>query len=509
MSFSIIRESNDLPAFRPSSDFILPGRQRDHPSIDFGRPSIAQDDRASFSVEGCGDTCFSTPRYQPQRNGSRGPGSTLPEMTAVNFLAEFKGAIREMGMRAEDTPAREAVRSVLAGLATPHVATKKGSSTSIRSILKKRPSSEVMRIASARSLGHSLPPIPIDIAKAVSRKGSTYSIASTGRSTPIFVPEEEYTSASHITLSLPPPRNVRSNGKSSIGPLSLALHPVSEREEPVLRCDIVESASENNIDRLGVIPPQPSHFVPVSDKVSELVSDNIHGRSSSTNTAIEEIETIMTMDSPTTASYLKTHLSRPNSLVTENYVVPTSAPASAHPHTLQASQSTQRIGSHSALKSSRSTPAFVISTDWSSSRATANAKNGGHTKDHARPSSTYSYLEKELGLPRLPDRVVITSAKRGSRAETKIGTQRQLLSEVTGNAVRAAHTFSVAKETGRTTKVKGSLAAATSSSPEQVGKPRVADENGQSSPRKGVRKLKVEESTRVGEKDASLKVMRF
>ncbi|KAJ9106215.1 hypothetical protein QFC21_001359 [Naganishia friedmannii] len=496
-SVSTVRESSDLPAFRPSEDFILPGQQGDYPSVDFGRPSIAQDDRASFSVETHGDASVSTPRYPRQRNASRGPGSTLPELTSVNFLVEFRGAIREMGMRAEDTPAREAIRSVLAGLATPHVTQKKGSSTSIRSILKVRPSTEVRKIGSTASIGHSLPPIPIDIARVLVHKGSTYSIASTGRSTPVGL-DEAPSSASHINLNLPPPRNVRGVGKSSFGPLSVALQPVSEREEPVLTRS--ETGSKNDTAKMSVPPSQDRQFLAVSDSIP----DNTHDRSASTNTAIEEIETIMTMDSPTTASYLKANLSRPQSVVTESYVGPISAPANAHQHSLQASQSTQRPGPYPALKSSRSTPAFALASDWTSSRSTGDALYERPSSANDRPSSTYSYLEKELGLPPLPIRHAISSVERGSHTGSNTELQRQLLGEVAVNAARTTQAAPAGKENDQAAKTRGSTA-----SPEDVENTRLVGENGRSSPRKGVRKPKVRASTRVGENDASVRVMRF
>ncbi|KAJ9124178.1 hypothetical protein QFC22_000975 [Naganishia vaughanmartiniae] len=499
-SVSTVRESNDLPAFRPSEDFILPGQQGDYPSFDFGRPSIAQDDRASFSVEGHGDASISTPRYPRQRNTSRGPGSTLPEMTAMNFLAEFKGAIRKLGTRAEDTPSREAVRSVLEGLATPHVASKKGSSTSIRSILKVRPSTEVRKIGPSTSIGHSLPPIPIDIAKSLVHKSSTYSIASTGRSTPVG-PDEGYTSASHIHLSLPPPRNVRNVCKSSLGPLSAALHAVAEREEPVTVPHVaVRSETEHSDDKLSPAPQQNRDFL----AISKITPDNAHDRSASTNTAIEEIETIMAMDSPTTASYLKANLSRPHSVVTESYVGPLSAPANGHQHHLQASQSTQRTGPCPALKSSRSTPAFALASDWTSSRPTGDALYERPSSANDRPSSTYSYLEKELGLPPLPIREAISSARRGSRAGSKTEVQRQVLEKVNGNATRPTQSSPAGKEDGRVAKTRGSTAC-----PEDVENIRAVDENGRSSPRKSIRKPKIRGSTRIGENDASVRVMRF
>lgn len=502
-SVSTFRTSDDLPAFRPSEDFILPGEQGDYPSIDFGRPSIAQDDRASFSVEGHGDGSLSTPRYQRQRNGSRGPGSTLPELTAINFLAEFKGAIREMGTRAEDTPAREAVRSVLAGLATPHVAKKKGSSTSIRSILKVRPSTEVRKIGSSTSIGHSLPPFPMDITKPLAHKGSTYSIASTGRSTPVVMLEEGPASASHINLSLPPPRNARSIGKSSHSPLSVPLHPVAEREEPIIGRSITESkidTSKSSTSPPQAFEPQDRQFLAVNNSIL----DNTHDRSASTNTAIEEIETIMAMDSPTTASYLKANPSRPQSVVTESYVGPISAPANAHQHTLQVSQSTQRTGSRPALKSSRSTPAFALASDWTSSRPTDDASYERPSSANDRPSSTYSYLEKELGLPPLPIRDAISSAKRGSRAGSKTEVQRQLLREMTTNTPRVTQALAIGKQTSHMAKDQGNVVK-----PEEVENIGLVAKNSRSSPRKNVRKPKVRASTRVGENDASVTVMRF
>lgn len=497
-SVSTVRESHDLPAFRASEDFILPGQQGDYPSVDFGRPSIAQDDRASFSVEGHTDVSISTPRYPRQRNISRSPGSTLPELTAVNFLAEFKGAIRELGLRAEDTPAREAVRTVLASLATPRVATKKGSSTSIRGILKSRPSTEARKIGSSASIGHSLPPIPIDIAKSLAQKGSTYSVASTGRSTPVVSLEEGPTSASHLNLSLPPPRNVHNVGKASLGPLSIALHTVTEREETVIGRN--GTKMENSTSKSTATPPQNPHFL----AVNETDTDPTHDRSASTNTAIEEIETIMTMDSPTTASYLKANLSRPQSVVTESYVGPISAPANAHQHSLQASQSTQRTGSYPALKSSRSTPAFALASDWTSSRPTGDALYARPSSANDRPSSTYSYLEKELGLPPLPIRDATSSVKLGSRTGSKTEVQRQLLGEVTTNAARTTQKLPAEKETGHTVKIRR-----ITDGPEDVENTKGVDENGRSSPRKSVRKPKVRASTRVGENDASVRVMRF
>lgn len=439
-----------------------------------------------------------TPYYARQRGSSRGPDSGLPEMSGVDFLADFKGAIRELGMKAEDTPAREAVRNILAGLATPHAVKKKGSSTSVRGILKNRPSVEAkLAVTAALSLGHSLPPIPVDITRAVVAKGSTFSLRSTGRSTPVFGIEEESTSASQTSLFLPPPRGQQWNtGKTSIGPLSIALQPVVESEEP-------------HTVRVSA-PKQSSSAIPVSSATADFLSvgpvgaANAHDRSASTNTAIEEIETIMSMDSPTTASYLQTNfLSRPQSVMTGKFDGPVSAPAHTPVHTFAASQqSTQRMDVH-PLKSSRSTPAFAVASSWTSSRPTAEALLD---KENVRPSSTYSYLEKELGMPPLPLRSLASYTKGASLPplDLTIGA-RAHLGEVTSNIDQSA--VSTNERVSKNLKAGSGAVGKASTNTKQGAISEIVKQS--RSPRKTKPKSKSRGSTRPGGGDASVKVMRF
>lgn len=445
---------------------------------------------------------MATPRYGKQRGSSRGPESGLPEMSGVDFLADFKGAIREMGLKAEDTPAKEAVRYILAGLATPHAAMKKGSSTSIRGILKNRPSNEAkMAVSTAQTSGHSLPPIPADIAKAIVTKGSTFSLRSTGRSTPVI--EEESTSASQPSLRLPAPRVQQWNAcKSSIGPLSIALHPVAETEE----------SHASHVAPL-VLPSKPQFTTAETSSAANFLSvnvgeaENIHGRSASTNTAIEEIETIMAMDSPTTASYLRTNfLSRPQSVITGKFDGPVSAPASAPVHSFAASQqSTQRPDVH-PLKSSRSTPAFAVASSWKGSRPTVKASLD---KENIRPGSAYSYLEQELGMPPLPLRDLSPYAKGGptggSLPPSDVGC-RPRLGELTGNTVQCAAADVQRLSTNMKLPTDSGKKRSTSAD-------RIALSSGKQSrsPRKAKPqpRPKARGSTRVGDGDASVKVMRF
>lgn len=440
-----------------------------------------------------------TPRYGKQRGSSRGPESGLPEMIGVDFLADFKGAIREMGMKAEDTPAREAVRYILAGLATPHGAKKKGSSTSIRGILKNRPSTEAkLAVSAGQSMGHSLPPIPVDITRAIVSKGSTFSLRSAGRSTPVFAIEEESTSASQPSLLFPAPRVQQWNtGKSSIGPVSIALHPVAETEEPrtALSSQLTPSS-------------KPVSAVPASLPATNFLSvDNggaatIHGRSASTNTAIEEIETIMAMDSPTTASYLQTNfLSRPQSVITGKFDGPVSAPANTPAHSFAASQqSTQHMDVH-PLKSSRSTPAFAVASSWKGSRPTV---EGPLDKENVRPGSTYSFLEKELGIPPHPLRDLLSSSK-GVSLPPANTTRRAHLGDVTGNIAPSAVTE---ERTFKNAKVPADVAKV-STSADQVVMSTIGKRSRSPRKAKSQSKPKARGSTRAGDGDASVKVMRF
>lgn len=442
---------------------------------------------------------MTTPRYGKQRGSSRDPESGLPEMTGVDFLADFKGAIREMGMKAEDTPAREAVRYILAGLATPNGANKKGSSTSIRGILKNRPSTEAkLAVSAAQSMGHSLPPIPIDFSRAIASKGSNLSLRSAGRSTPILGIEEEPTSASQPSLLLPAPRLQQwSTGKTSIGPLSNALHPVVETEEPHAARVLPSAPVAKPVSTAPASPPT-TNFLAVNNGDAA----NVHGRSASTNTAIEEIETIMAMDSPTTASYLHTNfLSRPQSVVTGRFDGPVSAPANSPANSFAAAQqSTQRVDIH-PLKSSRSTPAFAVASSWKISRPT---DEGPLDKENVRPGSTYSYLEKELGMPPVPLRGLLSSNKGASLPPTDT-TLRAHLGEITLNI---GSTVMVEERTSKNAKVSG-IVGRKSTGAELVTIPTVGKRSRSPRKAKSQSKPKARGSTRVGDGDASVKVMRF
>jgi hypothetical protein len=499
-SASTIGQANDMPVFRASEDFILPGQRGDEGSIDFGRPSIAPGDRTSFSIDSHATSM--TPRHTGRKTSSRGPTSGLPEMTAVDFLADFKGAIRDLGTRAEDTPAREAVRYVLAGLATPHAVAKKGSSTSVRSILKNRSSTEPRLTGTTGPIaGHSLPPIPVELQRALKSKGSAISIASAGRSSPVPELEGRSTSASQTNLFLPPPRNLAFNGsKSSVGPLSVVLHPVIEKEEG---CP-VPAKSLNAKSK--ALPLKPAEADPRAEQylaVGANDAPNAHDRSASTNTAIEEIETIMSMDSPTTASYLQTNfLARPQSVITGRYDGPVSAPAhSTNPSFAIAQQSTQQMDAYHPLKSSRSTPAFVVANSWTRSRPTA-----GANKENSRPGSAYSYLQSELGLPQVPLSDLASVAKRGSLPPLDLTRgRRELLGNVPTNV---AHTEAATDSTKPSKPKAVSRPAARSSiGAEEVNRSKVAKQS--RSPQKAKGKPRARGSTKPGGGDASVKVMRF
>lgn len=414
-------------------------------------------------------------------------------MTTDDFLADFKGAIRDLGARAEDTPAREAVRSVLASLATPHAVAKKGSSTSVRSILKNHPSTEARLTAGiAPSSGHSLPPIPVEMHRSIKYKGSAMSMASAGTSAPIPELDEPATSASEAKLSLPPPRNPTWTGaKSSAGPVSIALHPVTEREEA---CRVVAVKWQ--------LPPFPaaSH---ANQYLSVGGSDptTAHDRSSSTNTAIEEMETIMSMDSPTTASYLQTNfLSRPKSVITGRFDGQVSAPAhDAVPSFALAQQSTQWMNARHPLKSSRSTPVFVVANSWVGSRPSARVN-----KENSRPGSANSYLASELGLPPVALSDLASSAKRGSLApQDSMHGRREPLGDVSVNAAR----LDGAKDLALKPKAGSAFPNRASTEPAEIGRVQVAKRS--QSPQKVKDKPKTRGSTKPGVGDASVKVMRF
>lgn len=498
-SASTIGQANDLPVFRASDDFILPGQRGDEYSFDFGRPSIAPGDLTSLSIDS--HSTFTTPRYTRKKTSSRGPASELPEMTTEDFLADFKGAIRDLGARAENTPAREAVRSILAGLATPHPVIKKGSSTSVRSILKNRPSTEARLIGVSAQSGHSLPPIPVGLHRAIKSRGSAISLASVGRSTPGPGLEDQSTSASQTNLLLPPPRSLAWNGaKSSVGPPSVALHPVIERDEPrPVPAEVVKCKDESR-----PLPPIPGPSQ-TDGYLSVGTGDGAkaHDRSGSTNTAIEEIETIMSMDSPTTASYLQMNfLARPQSVITGRYDGPVSAPAHTRvPSFADAQQSTQRMEAHHPLKSSRSTPAFVVANDWTGSRPTARA-----LRENSRPGSAYSYLESELGLPPVPLSDLASLAKRRSLPPQDLAHgRRELLGDISVNAAPAS--TATDRQVSSKPKAASRLPVRHSIGPEEVGEPKVAKQS--RSPQKAKGKPRTRGSTKPGASDASVKVMRF
>ena len=433
-----------------------------------------------------------TSGYPKQKTSSRGPAGDLPEMTTGDFLADFKGAIRDLGARAENTPAREAVRSVLANLATPHAVAKKSSSTSVRSILKNRPST-IARLSAdiAPSSGHSLPPIPVEMHRSIKYKGSAMSMASVGTSAPIPELDEPPTTASETKLSLPPPQNpTRTGAKSSAGPVPIALHPVTEKEEA--RRTVAEGLEQQ-------LPPFPaaSHANQYLS-VSGSEPTTAHDRSSSTNTAIEEMETIMSMDSPTTASYLQTNfLSRPHSVITGKFDGPVSAPAHAVvPSFALAQQSTQRLDGRHPLKSSRSTPAFVVANSWVDSRPTARAN-----KENSRPGSAYSYLASELGLPPVPLCDLASSTKRRQLApQDSMHGRRKLFGDVSVNAAR----LDLAKDLALKPKVGSASPNRMSTEAAEV---QVAKRS--QSPQKVKNKPKTRGSTKPGIGDASVKVMRF
>lgn len=501
-SASTIGQANEMPVFRASEDFILPGQRGDDGSIDFGRPSIAPGDRTSFSIDSHATSM--TPRHTGRKTSSRGPPSGLPEMTADDFLADFKGAIRDLGERAEDTPAREAVRSVLAGLATPHAVIKKGSSTSVRSILKNCSSTEPRLTGSAGPIaGHSLPPIPVELQRALKSKVSAISTGSAGRSSPVPELEGRSTSASQTNLFLPPPRSLALNGsKSSVGPLSVVLHPVMEKEEscPAPTRDLKPDGESR------ALPPKPTEVEPRADQylaVGAGDAPNAHDRSASTNTAIEEIETIMSMDSPTTASYLQTNfLARPQSVITGRYDGPISAPAhSSNPSFAIAQQSTHQMDTHHPLKSSRSTPAFVVANSWSGSRPTA-----GASKENSRPGSAYSYLQSELGLPPVPLSDLVSVAKRGSLPPLdSTRDRRAFLGDKSMNVGKTG----AAIDSDKASKPKAVSRSADHASigAEEVSRSKVAKQS--RSPQKAKGTPRARGSTKPGGGDASVKVMRF